>query len=635
MNKFLNKIILFSLLVLCSNLYSQIINDSLNFSLNKYRTKTFRTQYGKRLNTHNLFSSLSYSVNQNNFFLGLNENYFSSVLSSQTNSIKDEQALSIIGEYRFSPFFQLGVFAQNNIYSDDRKIAINQASTVYSTLYAKYSPIDQIQIVPFGGLAINRQVNENDQGIIYGAELSIDRYSLSDFLITSKIKFVNEEISPRKNTQQLFSTQIKNNFDQSLTNIISGSYSNTRKDFYFDVDSLTAQEYNITKNIQSRIEKNYSLEERLFSSRFSSDIFFDLSARVSFRNIDRNTKFASLSNFNISNFDSKIEELRLDFSGTTEYRSKVVFARMKFDFSERDEKHIAENNDLINPIIFEKRTELEKRKNSTSQYATLSVLSNFAISNSDNITLSILHRKLIYDTPSENNFDDRDELLSIFRTSYLHNFNHLFNFFVSLEGSINHIVYIFSKRSSNNNFRRILKLTSGGEFKTQNVFSKNSFEVSANYTSYDFQDINPNIRSFSFRQFAARDSSSFNLFSKLYFDVSGYAKLSEQGDFNWNDFSNNPDRFLAEFYAEPMLNIKTDKIKLGFGFRYFQLQTFNFINNIKHKHTEYKSIGPIANFTIRMQNLDFYLYGWYEFISNEKKTQRELANLSFSVNWRL
>jgi len=635
-NKILNKIILFFLLFVASNIFAQTINDSLNFSLSKYQAKTFRTSYGKRLNTHNLFSLLSYSINENNFFLGIKENYYSSLVTSQTNSIKDEQALSIIGEYTFSPFLQAGIFAQNNIYSDDRKIAINQASTIYTTLYAKYSPLDQIRIIPFGGLAENRQVNENDKGIIYGSEVSIDRLNVSDFLITSNMKFMNEEISPRKNTQQIFSTQIKNQFDQSLTNIISADYSNKRKDFYFDVDSITAKDFDITNNIQSRIEKYYSLEERLFSSRFTSDIFFDLSARVSLRDIDRDTKYASTNNNSVSNFDSNIEELRLDFSGTTEYRSRAIFARMKFDFSERDEKHIAKNDDSIDQIFFDQRTELEQRKNNTSQYATLSVLSNFAISDKDNLTFSILHRKLIYDTPSDNNFDDRDELLSILRTSYFHNFNHLFNFFVSLEGSVNHIVYILSERSSNNNYRRILKLTSGGEFKTAKIYSKNSFEVSANYTSYDFQDINPNIRSFSFRQFAARDSSSIKLFNKLHFDVSGYAKLSEQGDFNWTSFSNSPDRFLAEFYTEPMLNIRTDIIKIGFGFRFFLLQTFNYnTNNLKYKNSEYKSIGPITNLKISMPNLELYLYGWYEFISNENNSKRELANLSFSVNWRL
>ncbi len=635
MRKFLYEILLFFILF-SVNLFSQSVNDSLNFSFGKYRLNTFRTSFGKRLNTHNLLTLLSYSTTKNNFSFGIRENYYSSFVNTQNKNIKDEQALSIIGEYNLSPFFQLGFLIQNNIYSDDRKIAINEASTLYSTIYSKITPLDQIRIIPFGGYSINKQVGNDDRGIIYGTEISVDRYNLNEFLVTSKLRFLNEEIAPRKNMQQFFGTQIKNKFDNSLTNLISGYYSKTRKDFYFDVDSVTSKEFNINKNIQSRTEENYSIGERLFSSRFSSDIFFDLSGRISYRNIDRDTRYHSANNFSVSNFDSKINELRLDFSGTTEYRSKLIFARAKFDYSQREEKHIAKPNSKINEIIFEQRTEQEKKKNNTSEYATLSALANFDISKNDNLTLSILHRKLVYNTPSENNFDDRDELLSIFRISYLRNLNRFFNFFINLEGSINHIVYIFAERSSNNNIRRILKLSSGGEYNGSKLYSKNIFEVSANYTSYDFQDINPNIKSFSFRQIAARDSSSLKLYKKIFFDVSGYLKLSEQGIFDWDSFSSNPDRFLAEIYSEPMINIKHGFIKLGIGLRFFLLQTFNYDKkNIKYKSSEYKSIGPITNFNIRMENLDLYLYGWYEFISNEKKSNREMANLKLSVNWHL
>ena len=635
MRKFLYEIFFFFILF-SVNLFSQSVNDSLNFSFGKYRLNTFRTSFGKRLNTHNLQTLLSYSINKGNLSFGIRENYFSSFVNTQNKNIKDEQALSLIGEYHLSPFFQFGVLVQNNIYSDDRKIAINEASTLYSTIFGKITPLDQIKIIPFGGYSINKQVGNDDRGIIYGSEISVDRYNLNEFLITTKLRFLNEEISPRKNIRQFFGTHIKNKFNKSLTNVISGYYSKTRKDFYFDVDSVTSKEFNINKNIQSRTEENYSIGERLFSSKFSSDIFFDLSGRISYRNIDRDTRYHSVNNLSVSNFDSKINELRLDFSGTTEYRSKLLFARAKFDYSQREEKHIAKPNSKINEIIFEQRTELEKKKNNTSEYATLSALANFDISKNDNLTLSILHRKLVYNTPSENNFDDRDELLSIFRISYLRNLNRFFDFFINLEGSINHIVYIFAERSSNNNIRRIIKLSSGGEFSGSKLYSKNTFEVSANYTSYDFQDINPNIKSFSFRQIAARDSSSLKLYNKIFLDVSGYLKFSEQGVFNWKSFSSNPDRFLAELYSEPMINIKHNNIKMGIGLRFFFLQTFNYDKkNIKYKASEYKSIGPITNFNIRMENLDLYLYGWYEFITTEKKSNREMANLKLSVNWRL
>ncbi len=615
---------------------SQTITDSLNFNYSRYQSNIFNTGFEKRLNTYNLKSNLTYSLNSEDFFFGLDEKYFSSLVSSGSKNIKDEQSLSIIGEYKYSPLLKFGFLNLNNIYSNDRKIAINEASSNNSTFYSKISPMNSLTFIPFAGYSINKQVNEDDRGPVYGANLILDKFYLNEFQINSQINFQNEDISPRKNTNRFASLRLKNDFDLDLTNLISVDYTSSRKDFYFEVDSITSNMFDISKNIQSRIENSYFIEERLYNSSFNSNWHFDLSGRVSLRNIDRITKFKNLSSVDISTFDTQIEEFRLDFTGLTEYRSELFFGRIKIDYSEKDEKHTAKNLEGTNQIIYDQRTELENRKNNSSEYTTISALGNLVISRKDNLMFSILHRKLIYDTPSQDNFDDRDELLSILRISYLRSFNRLFNFFINLDGSFNHTVYIFAERSSNNNIRRIIKLSSGGEYKNSDFYSKNTFEVSANYTSYDFEDINPNIRSFSFRQFKAQDSTSFNFFGNIFLDFSGYVKLSEQGDFVWKNFTNNPDRYLAEYFLEPMFNIKTYQTKFGIGIRLFSLKTFGFnSNNEKLLSNKYDSIGPITNFVFRLPNVDLSLYGWYEFITNENNIKRELANLSFSVFWRI
>lgn len=622
--------------MLSQSAFSQSVKDSLNFDHYRYNADRFKTSFEKRLNTYNLQSSVNYSLKYNKFFLGIDENYFSSLVSSTEKNIKDEQTLSLLGEYMVSPYFSFGLLTQSSIYSNDRKIAINEASNIYSTFFAKINPIDQFKIIPFGGYSINNQVDEEDRGLIYGSNLSLERYSTNNFRINSYLKFQNEDISPRKNSHNIASVQVNNDLDHSLTNSVSANYSDIRKDFYFETDSLTASLYNISKNIQSRNEKKYYLEERIYNSRFTSDLFFDLSAKLSYRDIDRETKFKNLNKISLSSFDTKIEEFRLDFTGTTEYRSEKFFGKLKIDYSEREEKYSAKRIEEANPILFEQRTEQEKKKNNISKYTTISLLSNYFVSSKDNISFSILQRKLVYDTPSDDNFDDRDELLSIMRLSYSRRFNHLFTFFVNLEGSYNHIVYIYAERSSNNNIRRVIKLNSGGEFKNKHLYTRNSFEVSANYTSYDFQDVIPNSRSFSFRQFNAKDSTSIKVIGKIHLDFLGYIKLSEQGDFDWKNFSNNPDRFLAEYYLEPMFKIKSSFIKMGLGIRFFSLQTFGYNeNNFKYLSDEYTSIGPITNFSVQLQNLDLFLYGWYEFIQNEDNVKRELANLSLSVNWKL
>src|SRR5690606_30952532 len=120
--------------------------------------------------------------------------------------------------------------------------------------------------------------------------------------------------------------------------------------------------------------------------------------------------------------------------------------------------------------------------------AAVSILGNFNFSPTDKLSFSLLQNKLRYDTPSKDNFDDRDELLSIARLRYSKMLNPFVETYVNLEGTYNHIVYLFSERSSNNNINRILRLSSGGNYRGKNVTSVNNFEVSANYTVYDFED---------------------------------------------------------------------------------------------------------------------------------------------------
>ena len=206
-----------------------------------------------------------------------------------------------------------------------------------------------------------------------------------------------------------------------------------------------------------------------------------------------------------------------------------------------------------------------------------------------------------------------------------------------MEGSYNHIVYIFAERSSNNNIRRVLKLSGGGSYGGKNFRSTNIAEVSANYTVYDFEDLNPNFNSFSFRQFVFYDSSSVKLSKRMDFNFYSYIKLSEQGDFQWTNFTGKPARFLNEFYIEPKIIYHYDIFSLGIGFRFFSLLTYNYNEELeKELNSEYTSQGPSSNLRILIFNrLNLFVEGWYEFINTEQNSKRELVNMRLRLTWNI
>ncbi len=618
-------------------LFSQVGRDSLVFSVSGYNDKILINSLDKQLNTYNFNTLAKYFISSQNYFIGVKENFISTIISTATKNIKDEQYLWALGQYSFTEQLKAGIHINNNIFSDDRNIGLNKASLITSSFYLRFNPDSKIQITPFAGYEENNQIGESDKGIIYGAEANIDKYDLGDFEVNSFMKFQNENIQPRKNTLQVISIDMKNNIEDNFSNIITGYYSQQRRDFYFVADQLTASEFQIDNNIQSRIETNYFVQDRIKLLPVSSPFSFDVQGRVGWRGIDRSTKYISLSNAANSNYDTKIEEFKLEFGSVLQYSTQSMDLSLRFSFSEKDEKYQPVKYEGLSEIIFNERNRMEEQKNNTAILGNLAFTGRFEITNNDRITLDFFQRKLKYDTPSKENFDDRDELLSIGRILYEHQYNSFLRIFVNLEGSLNKIVYLYAERSANNNIKRTLKLSSGGAFSSGNLTSTNSAEVSANYTVFKYEDLNPNYRSYSFRQFAFRDSSQYKINSSINFLLNGYIKLSEQGDFKWSEFTSKPLRYLQEIYTDPKFTYNYLGFVLGIGARYFSLSTYDYKNGLnKNKVSLYESIGPLAEITYLVADrISIRLMSWYEFIVTEDNTHREMGNLNFKLSYNL
>ncbi|MCU7491862.1 MAG: hypothetical protein HF312_03995 [Ignavibacteria bacterium] len=633
--------IIFILIILLSaSAFAQSNPDSLSFSTSLWERNLFSTKFDKLLSTYNLGTSLNFGRRFGKLFFGINESYNSTLIQGSPKNIKDEQYLSFITEYPLTGYMSLGVQANNDILSDNRKIDLNQASILNGSFYMKLSPLDRVYVTPSIGYSNNNQIGEYDYGAIYGIEGLADNLSLPEMSISSLFKFQNEDISPRKNTIRMFNASVNNDLGGPFGNILGAYYVQNRKDFYFSADSISAAQFHIINNIQSRIETNYFLQDRFLYNKASDEFSFELAGRAIWRNVDRDTRYRVLSITSPSLFDVRVDEFRLELESNTAYRTSIFDGAFRMSYSERDEKHVVKKIEETNVFqqeerikSYEERVRLEGQKNNIATKITLSLTGNLRLSETDLLTLSLFHNKLRYDTPSEENFDDRDELMSIFRVLYLKKLTHYFDTFLNLEANLNHVVYVFAERSSNNNFMRFLKLSTGGDYRGPAITSRNTFEVSANYTVYDYEDVSQNFRSFSFRQMSMQDSTTIMLAKKLAFNVFGYLKFSEQGDFNWDRFAGKPARNLEEIYFEPKVSYRFNGLSLGTGIRYLTLKTFSFQNKIKKRESDYRSIGPVTEVLLLLnQRLNLRLYGWYEFIRADR-ARRELPNMNMQLNW--
>ncbi len=614
---------------------SQISSDSLSFIKSRYSPSVLSSNFEKQLQTFNFRQDFKLAKQISNLFIGVNQTFYSTIIKSYGWSVRDNAFFSLLGQYDVSNNFAIGSNVNYNIYTDDKKLAINNSSIFNSSAYLKYFPDEKISFTPFVGISRNEQIGIINNGPIYGIEAILDNYNFNEFNLFSELKYQTEDIAPRKNQVINLKFNLDKTFEDSYRNKLFGLYSEQRKDFFFDTDSLTMSEFDISKNIQSRTEVRYSIVDQLSMITSIDGLVLFIDGSLDWRTIDRDTRYISTSNISTSTFDTEVEEFKMNFASKLQYNSKIFSGFFKLAFSDREEKNRAKYINGASEIIFEKRDEQEKRKNNNGKQITLSGESIFSFSPNDKISMSLFHRKLIYDTQSELNFDDRDELLSMFELKYIRNFSPFFDFFTGIQGSINKTVYIFKERSANNNILRVLKLVGGGDLHLNNISSKNSAEVSANYTVYDFEDLNPNLKSFSYRQLSLRDSTTIKLFRTTFLKFLGYIKFSEQGDFNWDGFANNPVRYLDERFAEPTIEFRFKYLTFAIGLRYFSLSTYLFDDEgVKSLNTIYNSKAPLSAITYSISDKLYLSFSsWYEFINTESNQDYELANMMLKLNW--
>lgn len=623
-----------AIIILSCGTFAQNVVDSLQFIRVHPEANSLSTNFNKQLNTYLLLSAFRLNENPGKFTFDVNENYNSSYIRSGAGTLREEHFFRLSNKFTIMPGLRLGILANNNILSDSRQVELNRASQTSAAFFTEYSPAADIYISPFFGYINNEQTSQKDYGYLYGAEALVDNILLSDNIFFSQIKFRHEDIAPRKNSMQYYNFVLANQLSGNTGNIINASYSRNRKDFYFAADTVVAGEYGIKNNIQSRIETDYFLQDRLTTRSFFDLVDLDLAGRLLWRTIDRDTRYRSLAQNSSSLFDTKINELRVEFESIASYTSDFFNGKLRIEYSERDEKHITKNFAGVNPLLFEERSAVEGRKNNRALRATAAFSGNLNLSKTDIISVSLYQSKLKYDTPSTENFDDRDEMLSIARIKYLKKLTPFFNLYVNTDATISQTVYIFAEKSSNNNINRILRLKTGGDYTGKNFISLNSFEVSANYTVYNFEDINPNYRSFSFRQFTARDSSSIRLNKRISFTTFGYLKLSEQGNLRWAAFSTNPTRFLREIYSESKFTVNYEPCWFSLGARIFSLNTYNYKLAERVIDSKFLSIAPLTEITVAAgDSLYLRIYGWYEFISLSEGADKQEANLSVQMNW--
>ncbi len=613
---------------------AQTQSDTTNYFFSLDKTNALSVQSVKHLNTLNFLGDFFYKKNFGKINLAVDANTTNSYFFTTQESFRTAQKIKFYADRSLLAGIRAGIFLSRNYFNDDKRLAISNAEVNQGLLYVAYNSA-VLQLNGFGGVSANSQSGITDNGAIYGFEGNIKNYSFENQMLSGKFHFSNEDISPRKNYERNADAVLFSRVTPTFANQLRAGYNELRRDFYISVDSIIGEHFNTSHNIERRNERRFFAEEKILT-RPMKNLSVNFAASLLSQKIDRTKKYILPQYVTVSSFDPVTERLTLNFTLESFYKFARGGLSAKINYYEKEETFSVNPINGANEIFYDLRMQQEERKNNTSRLGYITLGGNYELTSCDKFSFSAFHRKLTYDTPSEENFDDRDELLTMFRFTYTRKFSYLFKMNFNLEASQNHVVYIFAERSSNNNIKRILKFSADGIYAGKNVTSKNTAEISANYTVFDFEDLLQNFQSFAYRQVLFRDSSSVNFSKNFGFRFFGYLKLAEQGEFDWNDFAEKPFQFRKEIFAEPFLISRVYFFRFGLGVRYFNLAISDFDELNLIPVSEYTSVGPSFLVTANLADkLNLILHGWYEFIEKENNYRDENLNFNLTFFWKI
>jgi hypothetical protein len=514
------------------------------------------------------------------------------------------------------------------VFADNRGIGLSNAASHTLLLGMSYSPVAPLSLTPLGGYRWERQGDTQDRGPALGLEADLRAVDFDGYLFTGNGRFRRDAVTPRVLENHSAEISIYKPFGALSHDSLDLSFLQTRREFYSQGDSA----------IESRIDRWFSLANMLaydVSSDLAASVFVSIGDRV----LDKDLRVLFDAARSATAFDTQIGEFRLDTWFQLAYQggAGAPSAVFKLGYSERSESHRAKAPGNMAPnitVLFDERNREEQTNDNFARRVSLTGGLTLPFSRSTQLFLSGSSGILRYDTPSDLNLEDRDELLVVLTLGVRHRFSRSLEALVTLDGTLSHLVYLLAERSANNNVNRVLRLAPRTLWQPASWMSTtNGFEVLANYTVYDFEAQTALVRSFSYRQFSWIDSTQVELSRRVGLDFFTYLKLYERGLLKWDEFRERTENsYVDRTFAMQLRFTPGETAEFAVGIRYFSQSRYVFNDGVRTPDTFTSSVGPTTSIRLQIgphSRLQFE--GWYERRRQSDGSLQSLASMTMHL----
>lgn len=621
------RILLLLLLILSNELNSQSFSEPLDF---EKEDNNLLLSSDKLQNIYNFNNQFQYTDNYKFGTFHIIQNYSGN--GTPTTSIRSYQEnQNLKFQYRYKLYEKISVFNKTNWFLSSNTLNFGQnklerLNFLVGGLY-KYTDYNWID---FGyGKERNTTIGLETVGDYYSSNFEFTNFNIQGFDINSKGYFENVSLNDgRQNNDLNLNFLTSKDFENESSLFVSLNYLNRGRDNP-EINPLIS-DILIRRRKQSRINTVSSINF-LLSEKISNQLSLGLNSEDisnSFNN--------SYSEIQDTEFKREIDIFEYDIQNTTNYNSDWLNSILFLNFRKLDENYEAINFLNLTDEKFDVYRLEQNRQDKIETFFKMYLENGISLSNSDSLSFNLDYRLLRYDTPSENNNDDRDELLLNLKVEYLTRINNNLSLGLDFESRNYHYVYLKSQRSSSNNWNRIIRLSPTFVLDYNGFYYNPKFGVNANYTTYDFENTITSVNSFSFREISYFDTLQINLFDSYFLEGRSHLKYSERGILYWDSFSEQPQRSNFEYYHNLLLIKRQENNNLGIGIRYFRRKDTR-LGSITRDNSnilnDFESIAPQILFTHIFDSgnsINFDL--WYEFQTINETINQELVNFYLTFN---
>ena len=591
--------------------------------------------FDRNLNTYNWIGRAAIDTVSNGVHVGILQQFAANVIEFQGGGgpappklQSSQENLSLLVRAPAGPVFSPQVQWSSFQYSDNKGTGLNNASSQNLLAGAQYTPFTWLSLTPMAGYRWDSQAGIRDRGMTYLLGARVPELEADGYMMSGNAQFREDLLSPRIaegdfarfSVQKVFSPYARDSMEVNLIR--------NRHEYYAPADST----------IESRTEQVFSFADRLdyeLDPAFASTFFVSINGR----GLDKEVRnWDAIAPESVS-FNTRINEFRLDTYVQSVYRTPAGrdAAWLRLSYSERSEAHSAQLPEGATPSLdslFSQANAQEHVNDNTSRRTQLSGALSVPVSASDRFELTGSIGILRYDTPSDQNVEDRDDLLVALTLSSWHRVSRSLDLGVVLDGTIDHLVYLLKERSANNNYNRVLRLSPRTIYRPAPwLYSLNAFEVLANYTVYDFEQQLPSVKSFSYRQLGWLDSTSVDLTRRIGFDFFAYWKVYERGQLEWSQFRERLESAASELTYAVQVRVRPAVNTLfAVGIRYFGQTRYTYTEGVRQVDSFLNSVGPTCTISwdpgphSRIQ-----FQGWYERQREPDGGSQSLASMTMNI----